>query len=68
MRFWRIIIAAGYIMAFTLEMASMGVWLAITISNIIGGIIAILWIKHGNWAKAVMEGSRSQSAFCEKRK
>ncbi len=42
-------------MAFILNIGSIGVWLAIAISNIIGGIIAIIWIKYGNWAKAVIK-------------
>ncbi|MEM2781019.1 MAG: MATE family efflux transporter, partial [Candidatus Bathyarchaeia archaeon] len=57
MRLWGIRIATGYIMAFILGMGSIGVWLAIAISNIIGGIIAILWIKYGNWAKAVIKNN-----------
>ena len=55
LRLWGIRIALGYCMAFILNMGSIGVWLAIAISNIIGGIIAILWIKYGNWAKAVIK-------------
>ncbi len=54
-RLWGIRIATGYIMAFILVMGSMGVWLAIATSNIIGGIIALLWIKYGNWTKAVIK-------------
>ena len=54
-RLWGIRIATGYFMAFVLNMGSIGVWLAIAISNIIGGIIAIIWIKYGNWAKAVIK-------------
>ncbi|MEM1540871.1 MAG: MATE family efflux transporter [Candidatus Bathyarchaeia archaeon] len=55
MRLWGIRVAAGYFTAFILGMGSTGVWLTIAISNVIGGIIAILWIKYGNWAKAVIK-------------
>lgn len=55
LRLWGIRIAAGYFMAFILNMGSIGVWLAIAVSNVIGGIVAILWIKYGNWAKAVIK-------------
>ncbi len=55
LRLWGIKIAAGYFMAFILNMGSIGVWLAIAISNVIGGIVAILWIRYGNWAKAVIK-------------
>ncbi|MEM2522779.1 MAG: MATE family efflux transporter [Candidatus Bathyarchaeia archaeon] len=54
-RLWGLRIGLGYFLAFTLEMSSLGVWLAFAISNVIGGVIAILWIKHGTWAKAVIK-------------
>ncbi|MEM3770018.1 MAG: MATE family efflux transporter [Candidatus Bathyarchaeia archaeon] len=56
-RLWGIRIAAGYLMAFILDMGSIGIWLAIAISNIISGMIAILWIKYGSWAKAVIKST-----------
>ncbi|MGQ9539303.1 MAG: MATE family efflux transporter, partial [Candidatus Bathycorpusculaceae bacterium] len=55
LRLWGIRIALGYLLAFTVGMGSLGIWLAIAISNAIGGVIAILWIKYGNWAKAVIK-------------
>jgi len=41
----------GYILAFAFNIGSWGVWLAIAVSNVIGGVAALLWIKYGNWAK-----------------
>ncbi|MEM1564211.1 MAG: MATE family efflux transporter [Candidatus Bathyarchaeia archaeon] len=55
LRLWGIRIAAGYFMAFILNMGSIGVWLAIAVSNVTGGVVAMLWIKYGNWAKAVIK-------------
>jgi putative MATE family efflux protein len=55
MRLWGIRLALGYLMAFTFGMLSLGVWLAISLSNIIGGLISIFWIKYGNWAEAVIK-------------
>jgi putative MATE family efflux protein len=54
MRLWGIRLAIGYLLAFTFGIGSLGVWLAISLSNVIGGLISILWIKHGNWAEAVV--------------
>lgn len=54
LRLWGVRVAIGYILAFTLEMGSMGIWLAIAISNLMG-TAAIPWIIHGNWAKAVIK-------------
>ncbi|MEM3596622.1 MAG: MATE family efflux transporter [Candidatus Bathyarchaeia archaeon] len=54
-RLWGIRLVLGYLMAFTFEMGSIGAWLAIALSNIVGGTIAILWIKYGGWAEAVIK-------------
>jgi putative MATE family efflux protein len=52
-RLWGFRITLGYILAFILGMGSMGIWVSIAISNLIG-IIAIIWIKYGKWAKAII--------------
>jgi len=57
MRLWGIRLALGYFLAFTFGMGSLGVWLAISLSNVIGGLISILWIKYGNWAEAVVKNN-----------
>jgi len=54
-RLWGIRLALGYLLAFTFGMQSLGVWLAIALSNVVGGVISILWIKYGNWAEAVVK-------------
>jgi len=54
-RLWGIRLALGYFLAFIFGVGSSGVWLAISLSNVIGGSISILWIKYGNWAKAVVK-------------
>ena len=54
-RLWGIRLGMGYLLAFTLLMGSLGIWLAISLSNVVGGVIAVLWIKYGNWAKAVVK-------------
>jgi len=61
LRLWGIRIALGYFMAFILNMGSIGVWIAIATSNIVGGAIAIIWIKYGNWAKAVIKNNKRQN-------
>ncbi|MBS7620212.1 MATE family efflux transporter [Candidatus Bathyarchaeota archaeon] len=55
LRLWVVRIALGYYLAFSISMGALGAWLAISLSNIVGGIPAILWIKYGGWAKAIIE-------------
>lgn len=57
-RLWLLRITLGYILAFVLNMGSWGVWLAIAVSNIVGGIAAIFWIRYGDWAKPVIREVR----------
>jgi len=35
-------------------MGSLGAWFAIALSNIIGGIASLIWIKYGGWAKPIV--------------
>lgn len=55
MRLWGIRLALGYLLAFTFGIGALGIWLALSLSNVVGGLISILWIKYGNWAKAVVK-------------
>lgn len=54
-RLWGIRILIGYIFAFNLGLGSYGIWLALALSNVIGGVLSILWIKYGKWTKAVIK-------------
>jgi len=57
LRLWGIRVGLGYFLAFMVGMGSFGAWLAISLSNIMGGVVSILWIKYGRWAEAVIEKS-----------
>jgi len=54
-RLWGVRLALGYLLAFTFGMGALGIWLAISLSNVVGGLISILWIKYGNWAEPVVK-------------
>jgi Na+-driven multidrug efflux pump len=54
-RLWGIRLALGYLLAFTFGMDSLGIWLTISLANLLGGFASVLWIKYGNWAKAVVK-------------
>jgi putative MATE family efflux protein len=59
LRLWGVRIALGYLLAFTFGAGSFGVWLAISLSNVVGGIASILWVRYGNWAEAVVKKDNS---------
>jgi len=54
-RLWGIRLALGYLLAFIMQMGSIGIWLSIALSNIVGGLVAILWIMYGKWARPVIK-------------
>lgn len=54
-RLWVLRLAVGYILAFPMGLGPLGIWLAISISHLVGGIAAILWLNYGGWAKAIIE-------------
>ena len=54
-RLWGVRLGLGYFLAFAFGIGSLGIWLAISMSNVVGGLISILWIKYGNWAEPVVK-------------
>ncbi|MEM1569836.1 MAG: MATE family efflux transporter [Candidatus Bathyarchaeia archaeon] len=60
LRLWGIRIGLGYFLAFNLGMGSFGAWLAISLSNIVGGVVSMVWIKYGRWAEAVVRENRKE--------
>jgi len=54
-RLWGVRLGLGYFLAFTFGIGALGIWLAIALSNVVGGLISILWIKNGNWAKPIVK-------------
>ncbi|MEM4462536.1 MAG: MATE family efflux transporter [Candidatus Bathyarchaeia archaeon] len=57
-RLWILRVLLGYILAFSMGMGSFGAWLSLAISNFIGGILSLAWIKYGRWTKAVIKRKR----------
>jgi putative MATE family efflux protein len=59
LRLWGIRIGLGYFLALTFGIGPIGVWLAMSLSNVVGGVVAILWVRYGNWAEAVVKSENS---------
>ncbi|MEH6538276.1 MAG: MATE family efflux transporter [Psychroserpens sp.] len=47
--FWLFQLPFAYVMAITLELGPLGVFLAITLAEVLIAIIGILWFKKGKW-------------------
>lgn len=54
-RFWIIRIGIGWLLAVALGMGVAGIWIAIALSEVLGGTISYTWIKKGKWTKPVIK-------------
>ncbi len=58
-RLWILRVGLGYFLALLLGLGSYGVWLAMAVSNYVSGVLSIIWVKYGGWARPVINASRS---------
>jgi len=54
-RLWLFRIGLSILFALYLGMGSIGIWLAMTISNIAAGLLSLAWISRGTWLRRVIE-------------
>ena len=55
-RLWALRIPLSYTLAYTVGFGSEGIWLGMSFSNILSGLIAFLWVAKGNWARPIIVG------------
>ncbi|MEM1532596.1 MAG: MATE family efflux transporter [Desulfurococcaceae archaeon] len=58
-RLWILRVGLGYYLALLLGLGSYGIWLAMAVSNYASGVLSIIWVKYGRWAKPVISVSQS---------
>jgi len=54
-RLWLIRLLFGYYISTIIGMGTFGYWLAISLSNFVGGVLAYIWIKIGDWNKPIIK-------------
>ncbi len=54
-RLWLFRIGLSILFALYLGMGSVGIWIAMTISNIAAGLLSLAWISRGTWLRRVIE-------------
>ncbi len=54
LRLWVFRIGLGYIQGFQMGYGTIGIWIAISLSNILAEAIAFLWVKTDSWLKKVV--------------
>ncbi len=54
-RLWFFRVGFSLLLAIYLGMGTTGIWIAMTLSNMLAGIMAMIWMSRGRWLKRVIE-------------
>jgi len=54
-RLWGIRIGLGYLVSLGLGWGTTGIWMTMSLSNLVAGLMIIPWILRGNWVKGVVK-------------
>ncbi|MEM1541034.1 MAG: MATE family efflux transporter [Ignisphaera sp.] len=54
-RLWGIRIGMGYILGVVVGLATLGIYIAFALSNIVGGLLSFLWMYKGSWSKPIVK-------------
>ena len=60
-RLWGFWVGLSYLLALFMKLGSMGVWTAMAIGNVATGLVALTWLKYGNWVFPVIGIHRVRS-------
>ena len=64
-RFWVIRIGVGWILAVVMGLGLDGIWMAIVLSELVGGTATYVWIRRGGWAKPIIKTCPPQVGIAE---
>jgi len=53
-RLWGFWVGLGYLLALFMGYGSTGIWIAMALGNVATGLIALVWLKYGNWTRPVI--------------
>ncbi len=55
LRLWVFRVGLSLLLGFVMTYGLLGVWYAVTFSNIIAGVLAIVWVARKSWLKRIIE-------------
>lgn len=61
LRLWGIRLALGYVVAYQLGLGTLGLWIAMSLSNFISGLAIIPWALYGKWTTPVIKKQAVQA-------
>ncbi|MEM4718086.1 MAG: MATE family efflux transporter [Desulfurococcaceae archaeon] len=54
-RLWGIRLGLGYVLAIMIELGTIGLWISMSLSNLIAGLLIIPWVLRGKWTVPVVK-------------
>jgi len=55
-KLWIVSVCGTYLLTFTFEFGSTGLWVGSTLEHVGGAALALAWFARGSWRKAVIDG------------
>lgn len=56
---WIFKIPLGYLLAYTFDWQQMGIWWAVAIANLVGALLAVVWLRTADWNEKIIEDKSS---------
>ena len=53
-RLWGFRIGLGYLLALAMGLGTVGIYIAFALSNVVGGVMSVVWVLRGSWAKPLI--------------
>lgn len=60
MRLWAMRVPLAFLLAFPMGLGSDGVWIGMSLSNLLSAIMAVAWVSLGTWQKGAIEKPPSE--------
>lgn len=54
-RLWLFRICLGYLLAYYVGLGSYGIWIALSLSNVVSGVASFMWVRYGGWVRSVIK-------------
>ena len=60
-RLWVLRIPLSWAFAFLLQMGSDGVWLGMSLSNVVSGLASLAWLSTRSWQRSVIDPAQEET-------
>lgn len=61
-RLWGFWVGLGYLLALGMGYGSTGIWASMAVGNVVTGLMALAWLKYGDWTRPVVRARRLRAS------